>query len=691
MFQPRTFRTGLLFLSALAIAARAQIPQFRITDERVAPAMGSWPHVLPCDLDGDGDADMISGDGSRWFVNDGSAGLDVSQAGSPFVGGFLSWVMCAGDLDGDGRDDALTAAVSTGPVCRVSVWLSTGVGFVRSSTPGPALQLAGFPILFVARHAELADLDLDGDRDALVETEIWPPPGFGAPPSPGPLMLWLNAGGGVFVDATASFLPLSLWPGWPGVEIADFDGDGDPDLFAGASFNGPLLLLNTGGTGFTQTAVPQLAAGSWGGIHAGDLNGDGSADLVRVTPSFWPNPPVVDVFLSTGAGSFSTNSTLTFAPGEEIEAVLLDLNGDGSDEVVLASDLGVDVHGFGPSGLDPSPRQHLAVFGRSPITADLDGDGDGDILLETPQGRRVLLNDGQGGLVHLAGVLSTPAGMAVSALADLDGDGDLDLVGGESTNPGRLPWIAWNDGRGRMAWEFPFACGSPCGWILRQQSLVVPLDADGDGRTDLYFADVGPAPGSNGEDRLGLNTGGPQWTSLPGASGTWGSKCARAGDLDGDGDPDLAFGLVAAAGTYVYGSTPGGVSLNLGGGLFSPAVGLPAAHAAQDLELADVDSDGDLDIVIAAQGDPAFGTSTDRCVWFPNAGNGSFLPERSVAPGHWQVEAGDMDGDGDPDLLLGDEWWLNDGTGGFTFGGRLGTVPAWVPNATPHRVNGESA
>ena len=113
----------------------------------------------------------------------------------------------------------------------------------------------------------------------------------------------------------------------------------------------------------------------------------------------------------------------------------------------------------------------------------------------------------------------------------------------------------------------------------------------------------------------------------------------RVGDLNGDGIPDIFFGV----GQGLCAFYPG-----LGGGQFGPylpfGMGVPGISTAV---LADLDVDGDLDVVCGAPG-------SGRIDWFPNDGGGQFPQRITLEQGLSQlveVRVADMDGDGLPDVV----------------------------------------
>ena len=140
-----------------------------------------------------------------------------------------------------------------------------------------------------------------------------------------------------------------------------------------------------------------------------------------------------------------------------------------------------------------------------------------------------------------------------------------------------------------------------------------------------------------------------------------------AGDLDGDGDPDI----VAVGGLRWLWVIRNEGRVQLAKPLRHEAVSFPSAVA-----LGDIDGDGDLDLVCTALGEQ--GAVLDQVWLLRNEGNGSFAPAQSIPAGceAETIAAGDFDGDGNLDLAvaggLSDVVILHNGGGGaFTPAGRI--------------------
>jgi hypothetical protein len=216
---------------------------------------------------------------------------------------------------------------------------------------------------------------------------------------------------------------------------------------------------------------------------------------------------------------------------------------------------------------------------------------------------------------------------------------------------------------------------SPAGTSTTDVNLV---DVDGDGDLDVYLAE-GTDSLAGRPDRLLINDGTGQFADdsaarLP-APNTQNSTVADFGDVDGDGDPDA----------IVAGVLGEDLLLNDGAGVFTKANGqipppivIPPANRfdiSAEARFADVDGDGDLDILIANENpfNPSPTGGDQNRLWI-NDGTGRFadqtaarLPARTDQTG--AIVPGDLDDDGDLDLIVlnrGQDFVLiNDGAGHF--------------------------
>ena len=270
--------------------------------------------------------------------------------------------------------------------------------------------------------------------------------------------------------------------------------------------------------------------------------------------------------------------------------------------------------------------------------ADLDGDGDLDCLVATIAGELFLANDGSGRFSHEPDRLppAWPFPSDISAdvrSADLDGDGDRDLLVSNENPFNPLPeggaqdrlWI--NDGTGHFADET--AARLPAD--TDQTAALLPGDLDGDGDLDLIKL-------NRGQERVLINDGRAVFADETTARFPTSDDSSRGGalvDLDGDQDLDLVVANSRSQPVALY-FNDGRGRFEVGSFGMSP---LPDETDA-GLALGDLDRDGDLDVYLANAGSfiagHGFGGGRDR--YFSNDGRGRFQ-ERTRAPLHPAVRS----------------------------------------------------
>jgi hypothetical protein len=452
-------------------------------------------------------------------------------------------------------------------------------------------------------------------------------------------------------------------------------------------------------------------------IEFADMNGDGFKDILfsRLNGGFrvgWTE--------NGGHGSFTKSRFLTDYPASNgpytDTASAADLDGDGdSDLLVIATFLTpgrreVGWHenlGGGEFGPFQMIANTAAGFGGEPIVQglDLDADGDEDVLFSVDDGGPTWLAN-QGGGTFGPPVDLAPNGEKILQLeiSDLDGDGRTDIV--------------WNTRfRNEVTWARNLGGGlfAPASVIRSFNGAYsfAATDFDADGLSDLVVAEP-----------LGL-----VWLRNLG-SGTFGAPVSiasnlvatemTAGDFDGDGLSDIV--------TWGPSSGPTWFHRNAGAGTLMPRVdlGSDSESSLTQLLTEDVDTDGDLDVVVSSStlqwhentgatvpsaGQPlsrrVTGTLADidgdgdldcigtdaiaeAVVLFINRSDAEFSTPSPIitgVPGPAGVDAADADNDGDLDLLVSSAFlapnsaqaWVYEGVGGGYAAGRQ-VFPANVQN-----------
>jgi hypothetical protein len=614
------------------------------------------------DVDGDGDLDAFTvtyGGLNRLLENDGTGVFtDATTTRLPGVPtGFYLDVEFA-DLDADGDLDAFVSAGGSfvgGPGGQNRLLLNDGTGVFTDAT---ATNLP--PDSEFSWELVLGDVDNDGDLDAFCAN-------FGSQNR-----LYLNDGSAVFSDVTGTNLP-SDSDSSRAADLADVDGDGDLDLAIGSELDfftntgSAQLLLNDGTGVFVQsTTFPQDTEDNTA-VRFVDVDLDGDADLVignDQDPTF--------VYANDGTGTF-TDVTATAIPNNPgiptLDLIVVDVDNDGDSDLVRASassfrggpGLNVLINdGAGVFTLDASgivPPLQSSALGLS--VADVDGDGDVDLALANSSAERDrLLFFDQSSQTFVDDGTRTPLAPATNRLedvaaGDIDSDGDTDLVVARFLEQS---FVYRNDGFGR----FDLDLGAiPAG---EDRTLAVALgDVDGDGDLDAVLGVEALVPGTGG-DRVLINDGTGNFTDETGLrlpAPTESTTDIELADIDGDGDLDL---IAATSFDFFAGELPTRLYRNNGNGVFTsvpaniPSIGVSTSQ----LAVADVDGDNDLDLVLANTRGNFGSMVSQQTLLFRNDGTGVFTDESSTAmPADNDFSEGlalaDVDGDGDLDLAIAND------------------------------------
>lgn len=343
----------------------------------------------------------------------------------------------------------------------------------------------------------------------------------------------------------------------------------------------------------------------------------------------------------------------------------------------------------------PSPAETHAL-----ALADLDGDGDLDAFLangrnEAMEPNTVLWNNGRGIFQDSGQRLGEWESVALS-LADFDRDGDTDVL------VSNIFWAEyfWNDGRGHFsASQAIYMPTTEEGFHVGRWRFK-PGDLNGDGWLDLLLVGCcggGISRGAHEDEWQTLNATNAVWLSddsalLKGGGQRFGlgsSEDVALADLDGDGDLDafLANNSHLDENGAMAGCDANEVWFNDGRGAFTDSGQLLGSQCSHAVAVGDLDGDGDVDALVGNNG-------PDEIWW--NDGRGHFrVAEQTFGDTRTRyVYLADLDGDGDLDAFLGSDKrgrvLLNDGRGYFSDSGQRLNYPARHAIALGD-VNGDGA
>ncbi len=718
-----------------------------------------WDVAGAGDVDGDGYDDLIVGafyyafdgvpssfgtDGSAFVflgsesgIPDGSPETAASwiepESGSDWMGYAVDG---AGDVNGDGYDDVLVSAPrSSFQKNRVFVFHGSASGIVDGHPEAAATSIEAVQRKELGLSlAGAGDVNGDGYDDVILGA-------LGDAIDKEPFGAAFVVLGGAFglpsgkVDDVATRLRSDRRRSWLGRDVSgagDVNDDGYDDVVVGAYGYGPggaAFVFLGGPSGIAEQDVATAAARieadrgdaalGWSVAGVGDLDGDGYDDVMAGGPQYGAaeiDQGVAVVLLGSGLGVPDGDPETASAQLESDQvgarlgwsvAGAGDVNGDGYDDVIVGADLydagepeegaafvflGSDSGVADGHPVNAATRleadQAWAGMGRSVAGAgDVDGDGYDDVIVgadaydagERDEGAAFLFRGSPTGIAD-----GTPAsaatrleanqpwarmGWSVAGAGDIDDDGYDDVIVGA---------VLYDAGQGDEGAAFVFrggaggiADGSPATASTRiesdqaqaflGQSVSSAGDVNGDGFDDVIVGADAYDAGEENEGAafvfLGSDTGVPDATAATAASrlesdqpwAGFGRSVAGAGDVDGDGYDDVIVGADA----WDAGHKDAGAAFVFPGSAAGVADGTPASAATR------IEAD-----------------------------------QKRARLGGSVAGAGDIDGDGYDDVIVGaDAWDTNqkDAGAAFVFAGSAAGIADGTPATATTRIVSDQA
>ncbi len=573
------------------------------------------------DVNNDGKTDLIVGDRSTGNVlvslgnNNGTFGAVTTIAtGAIGASGFAE--LKIGDLNGDGNTDVVVARNQNSTM---SVILGNGNGSFKASVSYSAAS--------DLRQIVLADVNGDGITDIT-----------GASPSGNAISMWQGNGNGTFQARTTTAVGQQALS----FAISDTNNDGTNDLIVGStvgfktlSGNGQYTLniqtsdnvqyANDGSfKAVTPTVMTNVPAGSSGQIVVADLNKDGFDDIVQASfLNFYQNT-VISVSLGKGNGSFTSPTTLA-SSGVTGDVSVADINNDGFSDIVVKDDntdivsfLGSSNGTFGAAVSSSTGGGNAG--GQNLLLGDVTGDGIVDAMgVEyswSTGGTNVGLMAGVGnGTFSLttSQLFSGITNITAAQIADLNNDGRLDVISGGSDGKVRVN-RAYVSGANTYVDVTQAVLEGGIGAIHE----IEIADLNNDATLDLVIRNT---LSERGAVLLGVNNGTYQ-AAVSFSTQPWANRQAEdmeLTDINGDGNIDLVAALD-------YGNAQAMIMTGNGDGTFAAATSIwwggnywkPAGGYNTSIAVSDINNDGTKDILVAGYYDSTGGYSTRIATFLGN-------------------------------------------------------------------------
>jgi len=589
--------------------------------------------IFIVDINGDGKNDVLlnsNGDNLiSWYSNLGN-GIYSEQKIISSNNSLDN--MIVSDIDNDGDLDILTTLnCYDASLIRISWFENMGNGEFQHEKK-IYTELTNFGNILIN------DIDGDGNKDILISNL-------------NEITILKNTGNTHFSFLQTISVPFTIpMTNSIGILTQDMDNDGDLDILSFLQDDGVITWIeNFNGTFTIQHIVTDI---NWfKTIELIDIDNDGDNDILisRYGELSWIE--------NLGGGSYGNPVIIDDQIANNFQVHLSDIDNDGLVDICLTinqANLVVWYKNLNSGSFSNQQIISSTVNQPFPINSDdMDNDGDMDIITASTLDNRLvwLRNLGNSSFDTDSLIITKRTGTNIVITADLDNNNLKDIIIGKEGSENN---VMWYKNLGNLKFQEPII-------ITDQTEGTISLaygDLNNDGILDIISASVIDNKIA-WYSYLGNGNFGPQNIITNTAIGI--IKVSVA-DIDNDGNKDIVA---------IYADSDNKISWhkNLGNGIFSTEVLISdAVNYTLDLEILDIDSDGDLDIFSASLLD-------DKIAWYENIGNGNFNPQVVISTqsnGPKSIELVDLNNDGLKDILCASSiddrvsWFENLGNNTFS-------------------------
>jgi len=450
--------TGAGLTLFLSPAAMAQGPSFVQIDEQdhaftaFVPAEDNYVgrHSLMSggvsvgDFNNDGWQDMyLPGGGTQpdqLLINMGDGTFENQAAAWGVDRSITAMGSAVGDINRDGYPDLYVVSFGKGDemaaVGKCLLYLNRGPDEKGNFSFEEIGEQAGVNYILDqvidGTGATFGDVDLDGHMDLVVSA--WARHSFST-------RIYRNLGDNTFEDITLQVMPDTGWMRGFTPKLIDLNGDRYVDVVVTQAYSHTIIQGTVGLGGWQagpDTGLPSPGEGAAGMIaSAFDFDNNAATDIIALNQY----TSTVSVMTNNGSGTFSVQGTVQICPG--IDGVRhgdsADFDGDGATDLVVTCMSGDVVIALGNGAGQFPGLTTLPLAGAfRPLVADLNGDGNPDILVSSTLLARAVMfiNDGDAGFM-LSDTQFVGAGpVYATAVADMNDDGALDVMIAANTEDG---------------------------------------------------------------------------------------------------------------------------------------------------------------------------------------------------------------------------------------------------------------